>query len=419
MSEIDAQQFAGIAIAALGGAAIGVERERSGHASGPHAHFGGIRTFTLLGLLAGVAGWMAMNGLAALGTVLLAAAGAVIVTGYVASSRVDTDATTEVAGVVTMAAGALAGAGQMWLGGGLTAITAVLLMEKTRLHTMVGRIDDAGLRAGFRFAVMAIVILPLLPAGPYGPFGGVKPRQLWMLVLFFAGLNFAGYVARRLAGPDQGYLWTGVIGGLISSTNVTWTFARLSRTETAYGGPLALGVLGACAVMYVRMILATLVLNHEVSLALMPLLAAPFVVGCGALVFGLWRRQAVAAAVEQPENPLNLKSALQVSALFQVVMFAIYFAQQYGGQRGVLVSGAVIGLTDVDALLVSMSRAARETVDVGTAAMAIAIGALSNTLLKLALAASLGVAQFRWLASVGLVAMAAASVVAIAWGYRG
>ena len=45
-----------IAGAALGGVAIGVERERSGHASGRHARFAGIRTFTLLGGLAGVIG---------------------------------------------------------------------------------------------------------------------------------------------------------------------------------------------------------------------------------------------------------------------------------------------------------------------------------------------------------------------------
>jgi len=48
--------LAGILVAALGGAAIGVERQRSGHASGPRARFGGVRTFTLIGGLAGVSG---------------------------------------------------------------------------------------------------------------------------------------------------------------------------------------------------------------------------------------------------------------------------------------------------------------------------------------------------------------------------
>jgi uncharacterized membrane protein (DUF4010 family) len=39
----------GIVIAALGGAAVGLERQWSGRAEGPDARFAGIRTFTMLG----------------------------------------------------------------------------------------------------------------------------------------------------------------------------------------------------------------------------------------------------------------------------------------------------------------------------------------------------------------------------------
>jgi uncharacterized membrane protein (DUF4010 family) len=98
---------------------------------------------------------------------------------------------------------------------------------------MVARIDDVSLRAAMRFGVMALVVLPLLPSGPYGPLGGVQPRELWALVLFFSGLSFLGYVARRAVGPEYGYLATGLLGGLISSTNVTFTFARASRANPA------------------------------------------------------------------------------------------------------------------------------------------------------------------------------------------
>lgn len=414
MEVIDARQFAGIAIAALGGAAVGLERQRSGHASGPHPHLGGIRTFTLLGMLSGAAGWMWAAGLTAPAIIVLAAAAALVVIGYWAASRADVDGTTEVAAIVVLAAGALAGAGEMWLGGGMITIAAVLLMEKTRLHQLAAQIDDEGLRAGFRFALMAVVILPLLPEGPFGPMGGLRPRLLWILVLFFTGLNFLGYVARRLAGPAQGYLWTGILGGLVSSTNVTLTFSRLSRVETAFGGPLALGVLGASAVMYVRMLLATAVLNHDVAWALAPFLAPPFLMVCGALAVGLWRAQSPAAQLETPANPLNLKSALQVALLFQVVMFGISLASQYGGERGVLLSGAVLGLTDVDALVVSMARNAGEALSFATAAKAIAAGALSNTVMKLGLAAFLGTGHFRWFAGAGLAATAVASAIAFA-----
>ena len=129
----------------------------------------------------------------------------------------------------------------------------LLLVEKSRLHSLVRKIDDVGLRSGVRFAVMALVVLPLLPEGPFGPFGGVRPRQLWLLVLFFSGLSFAGYVARRIAGTGRGYLVTGLLGGLVSSTNVTFTFARSSRTDPALEGALALGAVAANAMLFPRL----------------------------------------------------------------------------------------------------------------------------------------------------------------------
>ena len=64
-------------------------------------------------------------------------------------------------------------------------------------------------------------------------------------VLFFSGLSFAGYVARRLVGPGHGYLVTGLLGGVVSSTNVTFTFARTSRTDLVMDRPLAFGAVAA------------------------------------------------------------------------------------------------------------------------------------------------------------------------------
>src|SRR4029453_14197797 len=136
------------------------------------------------------------------------------------------------------------------------ALATLLLVEKSRLHSLVNRIDNVSLRSGVRFAVMALVVLPLLPEGPYGPLGGVRPRELWVLVLFFSGLSFAGYIARRLVGPGHGYLVTGLLGGLVSSTNVTFTFARASRDDTTMDRALAFGAVAANAMLYPRVLIA-------------------------------------------------------------------------------------------------------------------------------------------------------------------
>ncbi len=409
---IEHQNVIGIAIAALGGAAVGLEREWSGHAGGPRAHFAGIRTFTLMGGLAGVAGWLWSLGFQTLAIVLLAAAAALVVAAYVAASRQEVDGTTEVAALVVLSAGLLAGTGYRVLPSTIVAITTLLLVEKSRLHAMIARIDDAGLRAGVRFAVMAVVILPLLPDGPYGPLGGIRPRQLWLFVLLFSGLSFVGYVARRIIGTERGYPVVGLLGGFVSSTAVAFTFSRLSRKDRDVAFPLSIGVVAACSIMNLRVLAATAILRPALALALIPYLAAPFLAGAIIVLIGLTRGEEK-ASVQAPSNPLQVMSALQMAVLFQLVLFAVYAVRAHWGETGVLFSGAILGLTDVDVLTISMAKSAEAQVSIPVAAEAIAIGILSNTIMKLFIGAAIGRGRFRVLTPAWLAIMAIASSAAI------
>jgi uncharacterized membrane protein (DUF4010 family) len=403
----------GIAVAALGGAAVGDERQRSGHASGPHARFGGVRTFTMLGGLAGLAGWLATRQLLGFAIVLASGAVALIIAGYLAAGRRDVDATSEAAALVVVAAGVAAGLGWLALASGVIALTTLLLAEKSRLHDLVGRIDDEEMRAAARFGVMAIVILPLLPEGPVGPWGGIRPRELWMLVLFFTGISFASYVAQRMFGAGRGYPVAGLLAGVASSTNATFTFARLSRREPTLSRPLAVGTIAACTMLFPRVFVAASVLNLNVARALLPYLAAPFVFGLLAVLVW-WRRSADAGqGAALPANPLQIGPALQMAAVFQAVLFAVDGMRRLFGEGGLIASGAVLGLTDVDALTISMARTADAGVAAGVAARAIAVGILANCVLKTGLAVTLGTGAFLRLAGGVLVAMAIAIAIVI------
>ena len=403
----------GIVVAALGGAAIGIERERSGHASGVHAHFGGVRTFTLLGGAAGAAGLLAVSGYVGIAVALVCGSLALIVVAYGAASQHHVDATTEVAAIVVVATGFLAGIGWTRLSSGMVAITALLLIEKSRLHAFVGRIDDEELRAAVRFAVMAVVILPLLPAGPFEQFGGIKPRELWLLVLFFSGMSFAGYLARRVTGSAQGYPWAGVLGGMVSSTAVTFTFARLSRAEPALSRALAIGAIGACTMLFPRVLLAAVVLSPAVARWLAPLTAVAFAIGAIVFVLFLRRSSTETDGVGDSKNPLQIGPALQMALTFQIVLFAVQFVRRWFGDVGLLVSGAVLGLTDVDALTLSMARGTESGIDPLVAARAIAVGILANCGLKAALALGLGTTPFRRFTVTALGGMIAALAVSL------
>ena len=400
----------GLGVATLGGAAIGFERQSSGHASGPEARFGGIRTFTLLGGTAGLAGSLSVNGLLPIGVVLLAAAAALVVAAYARASRTDIDATTEVAAVVVLTAGTLAGAGQVTLASAVIAATALLLVEKTRLHALAARVDDAALRASVRFAALACIVLPLLPTGPFGPLDAVRPRELWLLVLFFSGLSFAGWIARRAVGPDHGVIVSGLLGGIISSTSVTLTFARESRTRNAPRVPLAAGAIGACTVMLLRVFAACAVLNPSLAAAL-PLYTGPaFLIGTIA-VAAAWRAgNGHPRENGMPDSPLNLRAALQMTVMFQLVMFLILAAQTRWGSQGLVATSALVGLTDLDALTLSLARNAAASPADSPAVVALVSGILSNTLLKLTVAVAVGRGWFRVITAAGLGALAVSIV---------
>lgn len=400
---------AGLCVAALGGAAIGLERQWSGHATGPHARFGGIRTFTLLGVVAGLCGWMVSLGWAMLAVVLLASAAALVVIGYRVGSQVEIDATTEVAALVVLAAGVLAGAGHTTLGSAVTAVTVLLLLEKGRLHGLVARIDDEALLASARFAVMALVVLPLLPAAHYGPYGVIRPRELWALVLLFSGLGFCGWFARRAVGTERGIIISGLLGGLVSSTNVTIQMARDSRAAGAPRVPLAMGVVAACTVMLVRVGVIVTMLNPALALSL-PRYLIPPVVGGAVVVLFAWRGALRAGG--DPDiaeaSPLELKPALQMAAIFQVVLLVIAVADARWGGRALAATSALVGLTDLDALTFSLARG---TMGGASTTVALLAGIASNTLLKAVVAAVIGRGTFRVLTPLALVAIGVAGLV--------
>jgi uncharacterized membrane protein (DUF4010 family) len=400
-----------VLIAALGGAAVGMEREHSGHARG---RLGGLRTFTMIGLVAGMAGLLWRTELQLLGAMLLTGVLALIVASYVAASRRDIEATTEMAALVVVGGGLMAGLGWWGLSSAVAAISTLLLAEKSQLHGWVGRMPDEGLRAGFRFAVMALVVLPLLPEGPYGPLGGVRPRELWLLVLLISGLSFAGYVARFVAGAGHGYVVTGILGGLVSSTSTTLSLARTSVSEPGSSQALALGVIAACTVMYARVMTVVAVLNAPLFSVLVPYLGPVLLVGIGISVWGWW----CAATNEQegsfPRNPLEVMPALKLAVLFQLMLFGIELVRGAWGEAGMVATGAVLGFTEVDAMTVSMARSGGEP---RTAALAIAAGCMANTVFKMAVAVVVGRGEFRRRAAMWFAGLLMASIVGVALRY--
>ena len=417
----DLDAAARLAIAALIGAGVGLEREWSGQTTGPSPRFAGLRTFLLLGLTGGIAG-LILETHAAAGATLIAGAVALTVAAYVmATGRAggEVGGTTEAAALAVIGLGALAGSGSMGLAAGAGSVVVLALSEKARLHWLVRRLGEPELRATLQFAVLALVVLPILPEGPFGGIIALRPRSVWMLVLVFSGLSFAAYLIRRALGSHAGSIVTGLAGGLVSSTAVTLEFSRRSRREPALASALAFGTIGACTILIPRVIVLSAILNAEVAISLARILWLPALLGAGVTALG-WRRGAQADDDKEAKgirNPLRLGAAVQMAVAFQVAMSAVAAVRDRWGTVGIYATAGLLGLTDVDALTMSMSRVDASLVAT-IASRAIAIGILANTLLKLSLSLVFGAPQFRRTAGLGLAGLGIATALALAaaWG---
>ncbi len=384
----------------------------------------GVRTFALIGLVGGIAGFVAHAAGGGLGYIVVGAGflavAALAVAMYLESSRMhgNLGATTEVATLVAYGLGALAGHGEMVLALAASLVTIALLDTKAPLHGFLQRIQHDELRAALKLLLVTAVLLPILPDRGFGPGGVLNPYKLWLIVVLVAGLSLAGHFARRFAGPSAGPMLTGLVGGLISSTAVTVSTARDSARGEGVAAPQAASIAAAQAVMCLRIVVIAGVLNRTVvPLLLPPLVAAAAVALSGA--FLLLRGAASPTPNREtdlqskPEKaPDDLGTAIAFAGILAGVMLASYYARGWFGQAGLYGTAALAGLVDVDAITVTAATLADTP---GAAIVAtILIAAAVNTLVKMVIAFVLGPRAFGMRVAAVIVAALAAGAVGFA-----
>ena len=424
MDEIELFQRLGVALAI--GLLFGLERGWHTRDEAEGERTAGLRTFALTGLLGGICGWLTQfNGPVFLAFAFLALTGLVALSYWVQIRGRDDDdlgLTTEVALLLAFALGAAALLGNMAVAAASTVVGAALLSLKPVLHGWVARIRRVELFAVVQLAMISVVVLPLLPRGGFGPGAILNPYELWWAVVLVAGISFLGYAAMRAAGARVGAVITGIFGGLASSTSTTLALSRLVRGDRGLGPMLAIGVVLAGSVTFLRV----LVVGTIFSPALLDVLALPLGVmaavgfgGAGYLTLSARKKREPDCDFEGVSNPLALGTALFFGAVLVVVLLGTYYLQLWFGEGGVYVAAAVSGLTDVDALTISVARLSRGDIALSSAATAIVIAVSVNTIVKGAIAMIIGGAGLglRVMAVYGAVLTAgAASLWIESWG---
>jgi len=406
--------FMRLGVALALGLLVGLERERS------EAPLAGFRTFPLVTLLGALAALLAPafgNWIPATGLLALALT---IGVGDLLRLREGTQThpgiTTEVALLVMYLVGAGLANGLFAPCIVLAGTVAVLLHLKERMHSLAHKLSEEDVLVLFRFVLIALVVLPLLPDRAFGPFEVLNPHEIWWMVVLIVGVGLASYIAYRLFGQKAGTLLAGVLGGLISSTATTASYARRVRLDPALASTAALVVLIASTVVFARVsVLLLAVAPAQAGVLVPPLLAlgAFFVLLCSVA----WKRRAPAEVrVEHAEQAAELRPALVFGLIYAAVLFAVAAARHYFAGSGALYAVAAIsGLTDVDAITLSTARLVDGgRLEPGTAWRLIVVATLTNLGFKGLLACVLGGrllgAKLAW--SFGLGAAAGCALIA-------
>jgi uncharacterized membrane protein (DUF4010 family) len=406
---LESNSLLGIGIAALGGAAVGIDRQRV-YRENEAGAIGGLRTFTLLGTIAGACGFLITNNVLAPAIVILGSAALMVLIVRLGAGRIPRDATTEVAAVAVLVSGVIAGLGHLGIASALYAWTVLLLIEKSWLHALVDRIGVVELEAAAQFAAMALIVLPLLPSRNFGPYGILNLRSIWILVLVFSGISFLGYLARRSLGNETGWVATGLIGGVVSSTQVTLAFSRDSRTYSNSQIPLFGGAMAATIVSMLRTcVLSGILLRPAVAATVLAYVAAPVLIGCVASVYSL-RRPATGLGSLVEKNPLRVVAAVYLTAIFIASQYLITFARMRFGTVGLFGSAGLLGSIDIDALVVSLVPMVGQGIQTNEVAKVLVLGIASNTAVKLAIVLIWGRSVFRKYATLGFVSILGALI---------
>ncbi|MCK7544499.1 MgtC/SapB family protein [Marinobacter bryozoorum] len=394
-SFVDNNQIAiQLAVALLLGALIGLERGWEARAREPGKRIAGIRTHALTGLLGAISALLSQTLTAWVFPVMLLGLAGVTLVSYRARAPESGDySITGIIGLLlTFCFGAMVVAVDMALAAAAAVITALILDNKEEIHGALNKLQAHELDAGLKLLLITVVMLPLLPDQGMGPGDVLNPYEIWWMVVLIASVSFVGYFAIRVGGTEKGILFTSLFAGLSSSTALTLHFARQSRYSPGLAPMYGAGILIACGTMFPRILVYGAIINHSLLPALTwPVVTMATILYVAAAVIWVTHRHHI--RVDQPElnqNPLDLKSALVFGVLLTVILVLGEWLREWLGDLGIYVLAATSGITDVDAITLSLTRMSLESIAAATAVLGIVIAASVNNLVKSVMAASIG-----------------------------
>ncbi len=401
-------EFQHLAIALALGLLIGLERGWQERQAEEGSRLAGIRTFGLVSLLGAL--WQLLGFQKSpfiLGVSFLSFTFLVISISFIEAKHKQVyGITTSVALMIAFALGALTMQGHAPLATAATAVTVILLGLKPVLHQWVRSLEPHEMTAVFKLILISAVMLPILPDQTFDPWNAFNPYQIWWMVVLICGVSFIGYFAIKIAGAKQGVFLTGLLAGLASSTAVTLSLSRLGKQHPNFPRELAAGVIVASVTMFPRVLIIATVINAKLTPLLLWPITIMTLIGYSIVWWLISHTETSETSTNKIylKNPFDLIMAIKFGALLGIIMFLSRLLQNWFGQAGIYLLAGVSGITDVDAITLTLSQLADKTVSVQLAASAILLATVVNTLTKAFIVLVIcGGEMAKWVISVFLV----------------
>lgn len=403
----------GLAAALGAGFLVGIERERR-KGTGSHRALAGVRTFTLTALAGAGTQLTGHRVLVTAGAALL-----VVLAGirYWRERSRDPGITTEIALFVTYVIGVIAISSPSLAAGAAVVVTALLASRGSLHRFSVEVLSQAELRDGLVFCGAALVILPLLPDQGATWLPAVNPRRLWGLVVLFMGLQAAGYVALRAAGPRLGLALSGLASGFVSSTATIAVLGARAREAPELRSACVSGALcSTVATVLLLAVVAATVSPHGLRL-LGPLLIAGLTAAVAAAAASLRRRPGKAPNAVPRGRAFNLWYALSFAVLLSTLTAAMAYMTNRFGQLAVSLGTALAGFFDVHAAAASALAVTAATSPLPPPAVmtAVLMAVTTNTVSKLVAAVSGGGLAYGVRVAAGLILVVLAMWAPLLW----
>lgn len=367
----------GVALAL--GLLVGLERE-SAEMGRERAFRAGVRTYAILSLFGFACAWLYKLNVQWVLPAGLAAVAALVIVEYLAKIRVGRLGwTSEIAALLTFAVGALSLLADIWVPLALGLVNLALLSEKSNLESFVERLDKTEFLAVIRFLLITLIVLPVLPNKSYTQFD-LNPMHIWEIVILVSAIGFVGYFLSKKFGSRLGLWFSGMLGGIVSSTAVSIAVGRIAQKDPEKSGAALQASILASSFMYPRNLILIALIN--------PAFAAPLwwklmpLMGIGLLL--AYRGHDSAAAeqgyVAPAQNPFEIRPALAFAALFVLLSVITVLITQAFGKAGLLTFSGVVGVTDITPYILSLVRGTTAVQPILVAALIIAM--MSNTIIK-------------------------------------